>query len=92
MEKLKTGTVSEEDGTDIQRLQEILGAIYQSGRILFEAGTSLKENISTIENYVRAMLSSLQFRRAARLFVVKIADLGGEHGRSEATRVMLRFK
>jgi len=51
VEKSKTGTVSEENVTNIQRLQESLGAIYQSARILSGVGTSLKENISTIENY-----------------------------------------
>jgi hypothetical protein len=51
VEKSKTGTVSEEDVTNIQGLREILGAIYQSARILSGVGTSLKENISTIENY-----------------------------------------
>lgn len=50
VEKAKTGTVSEEDCTALQELQEILDAVYKSGRILSGAGTSPKD-ISTIENY-----------------------------------------
>jgi hypothetical protein len=71
VEKPKTETVSEKDGTDIQRLQEILGAIYQSERILSEAGTALRKTSALLATMLQAMLSSLQFRRTARLFMVK---------------------
>lgn len=75
VEKSKTGTVSEEDGTDIQRLQEILGAIYQSERILSEAG-SLKENISTIENYATGDALQLAVSTSGKVIRGKNSGLG----------------
>jgi hypothetical protein len=76
VEKSKTGTVSEEDGTDIQRLQEILGAIYQSERVLSEAGTSLKENISTIENYATGDALQLAVSTSGKVIRGKNSGLG----------------
>jgi hypothetical protein len=76
VEKTKTGTVSEEDGTHLQRLQEILEAIYQSGRILSEAGTSLKESISTIENYATGDAVQLAVSTSDKVIRGKNSGLG----------------
>ncbi|PVH68117.1 hypothetical protein DL98DRAFT_235877 [Cadophora sp. DSE1049] len=76
VEKSKTGTVSEEDVTNIQRLQESLGAIYQSARILSGAGTSLKENISTIENYATGDALQLAVSTSGKVIRGKNSGLG----------------
>jgi hypothetical protein len=76
VDKSKTGTVSEEDVTNIQRLQESLGAIHQSARILFGAGTSVKENISTIENYATGDALQLAVSTSGKVIRGKNSGLG----------------
>jgi serine phosphatase RsbU (regulator of sigma subunit) len=50
VKKMKTGTVSEEEIADVERLQEEWEAVRQSLNIYSKAESHLRENISIIEN------------------------------------------
>jgi len=76
VDESKTGTVSKEDVTNIQRLQESLGAIYQSAWILSGAGISLNENISTIDNYATGDALELAVSTSGKVIRGKNSGLG----------------